>query len=294
MANMRIFPQPLSNNEKGTYDMVLDYSEYIIESGLTGVVNYRRQENNTHLFKHRSVCPFCRIEIKNSIYFKTKHGPEWLFSGSFFESERVLQCPNCGWWEYSYENSSDSIDEGVRANEIKYASAILRAYNDNSMDIPITELRKYLEKKPDLLYSINPHKLEEVVRSVFKDFYPSCEVKTFGQTRDGGRDGLIIMDDGSHHLLQVKRRTHRNHTEGISQLRELIGASVIEDNLSGCIYVTTAAHFSDDAQKYAQQVVSKKVVETFDLINYSEFLHMMELTKDHLPNKWRELLSIKE
>lgn len=274
--------------------MILDYSECIIERGITGIVNFQREETNTHLFQHRSICPFCNIEIKNKIHQKSKRWPEWLFDGSFEENEKVVQCPNCGWWEYEYQNSSDSVDDGVVANEIKYASAILRAYDDNSMDIPITELRKYLDKKPDLLYSINPHKLEEVVRSVFKDFYPSCEVKTFGQTRDGGRDGLIIMDDGSHHLLQVKRRTHRDHTEGISQLRELIGASVIEDNLSGCIYVTTADHFSSDAQEYAQQVVRKKVVETFDLIDYNEFLHMMELTKDHLPDKWRELLSIKD
>lgn len=140
--------------------MILDYSEYNIESGISGVVNFTGEQTNTHLFQHKAICPFCNIEIKNNIHFKRKQGPAWLFGGSFVESERVVQCPKCGWWEYSYRNSSDSIDEGVRANEIKYVTAILRTYNDDSMDIPIIELRKYLDKKPDLLYKINPHKLE--------------------------------------------------------------------------------------------------------------------------------------
>lgn len=274
--------------------MILDYSEYTFERGIEGVVNFCREDSNIQLFNHRSICPFCKIEIKDNIHSAVKHWPEWLFNGSFVEHEDVFQCPKCGWWEYRYINSSDSVDDGVCATEIKYASAILKTYDNNSMDIPIAELRKYLEKKPDLLYSINPHKLEEVVHSVFRDFYPSCEVRTFGQTRDGGRDGLIIMDNGQHHLLQVKRRTHKNHTEGVSKLRELIGASVIEDNLTGCIYVTTADHFSPDAHEYANRVVQKKVIETFDLIDYNEFLHMLELTRPHLPNKWKELLSIKD
>ena len=61
------------------------------------------------------------------------------------------------------------------------------------------------------------------MRSVFSDFFPSCTVKEFGQTRDGGRDGLLIDENGRQFLLSIKRRESPDATEGVSTLRDLIG-----------------------------------------------------------------------
>lgn len=44
--------------------MILDYSEYVLESASSGLVNFVDQENNAALFKHNSICPFCKIKIK--------------------------------------------------------------------------------------------------------------------------------------------------------------------------------------------------------------------------------------
>lgn len=252
--------------------MIVDYSEYITEKASKGIVNSVYVENGLPLFKHDSVCPFCKQKIENVIHHKSKTDyPEWLW-GRFDQSELVVQCPNCGWWEYS--------------------SGILKTYEDSDIDIPLEVLRKYINKDTSVIYNIDAHKMEELVRSVFSDFYPSCKVKAFGKTRDGEKDGLLIDNSGKQSLIQIKRRTKANATEGVEALRALIGTTVIEDNVRGCIFVSTADHFSKPAKDYASNVINKNIVDTFDLIDCKEFLRMADLVRDKLPDVWTKLLKL--
>ena len=272
--------------------MILDYSNYKTLSAQQGIVNFEIAEHNIQLFKHDAICPFCQERIDSKIYYKSKtEYPEWLY-GSFNQNETVVQCPKCGWWEYKYINSSDAIIDGIRASNVEYTTAILKEYADNDIDVPLNALREYILKKPDIIYKIDPHKMEDLVRSVFKDFYPSCKVFSFGKTRDGGKDGLLIDENGKQFLIQVKRRENASKAESVTGLRQLIGVKVLEDNVSGCIFVTTADHFSSPAKTYAQQVVQKSVVESFDLYDCKEFLKITDLVKDKLPNSWSSLLKL--
>ena len=272
--------------------MILDYSRYVSEKGHKGLVNYIFTESQLPLFSHKSICPFCKIEINNEIYSKSKHEyPDWLF-GSFDQWEEVIQCPNCGWWEYKYQNSSDAIIDGIRASDIEYSSAILKEYDNSSSEVPIEALRKELLRKKDIIYSIDTHKMEELVRSVLADFYPSCKVYEFGKTRDGGKDGILVDDDESQILLQVKRRMNPNSTESVIALRELMGVSLLYDNVKGCIFVTTADHYSPEAKEYAKAMETRHKVETFELIDCKEFLKRIDLTKDCLPTVWETLLKL--
>lgn len=273
--------------------MILDYREYVLESASSGLVNFVEQENNAALFKHNSMCPFCKIKIDNKVYFKTKKSyPEWLF-GSFAESETVIQCPKCGWWEYEYKNSSDAILDGIRASDVKYASAIIKKFDDDSVEIPINILRSYIEKNPETIYSIDAHKMEDLVRSVFKDFYPSCEVKSFGKTHDGGKDGIIINADGTQTLIQIKRRTNSNSIESVCGIRELVGVAAVENSVNGCIFVSTADHFSKDAKQFANKAIKSKIVDKFDLIDYKSFIEILGISNDKMPSLWENLLTIK-
>lgn len=272
--------------------MIVDYSEYITEKASKGIVNSVYVENGLPLFKHDSICPFCKQKIENVIHHKSKTDyPEWLW-GRFDQSELVVQCPNCGWWEYKYSNQSDAIVDGIRAMDLEYSSGILKTYEDSDIDIPLEVLRKYINKDPSVIYNMDAHKMEELVRSVFSDFYPSCKVKAFGKTRDGGKDGLLIDNSGKQSLIQIKRRTKANATEGVEALRALIGTTVIEDNVRGCIFISTADHFSKPAKDYASNVINKNIVDTFDLIDCKEFLKMADLVRDKLPDVWTNLLKL--
>lgn len=272
--------------------MILDYSQYMTEKGERGIVNFKNVRRNISIFQHDSICPFCQKKIETTIYQNYKaETPEWL-CGSFEQWEYVIQCLDCGWWEYRYSNQSDAIVDGIRASDREYSSAILRSYNDNAIDVPINALREYINKNPSKIYKINEHRMEDLVRSVFSDFFPSCTVRKFGQTRDGGKDGLLIDENGQQFLISIKRRESPNATEGVSTLRDLIGATVVEDNISGCIVVSTADHFSKDAAHYAKKVLSQKFIERFELIDCKEFLRITDLTKDKLPTTWEGLLKL--
>lgn len=272
--------------------MILDYKEYVTEIGEKGIVNYISTESNLPIFSHETECPFCHTEIKNMVYKKSRRDyPDWLF-GSFDQREEVIQCPICGWWEYKYQNSSDAVVDGIRASDVEYSSAILKQYDDSSSEAPIDALRQQLLKTSDIIYSIDPHKMEDLVRSVFSDFYPSCKVYSFGKTRDGGKDGVLVDNDGKQILLQIKRRTNPNATEGVVPLRDLMGVSLLHDNVKECIFVTTADHYSTDAADHANAMVIRHKVDAFELIDCKEFLKRVDLTKDKLPTVWEKLLKL--
>lgn len=274
--------------------MILDYREYVTESASKGLVNYISRDTNLALFDHKAICPYCKTKIENVVYSKSvREYPDWLY-GSFDQSENVVQCPKCGWWEYKYSNQSDAILDGIRASDVEYASAKLRTFDNASVEVPLEVLREYLLKKPDLIYEIDAHKMEDLVRSVLKDFMPDCEVKHFGKTRDGGRDGLLIDAEGKQTLLQVKRRTKADATESVVALRELMGVAILENNLKGCIFVSTADHFSRDVEKYAQQVLNTNFIEKFELVNCDEFLSRLNLVQKNVPQEWQKLLKLEK
>lgn len=277
----------------GGISMILEYKDYVWDKGSKGLVNYKVADKNVSIFQHNSVCPFCNKKIDNVIYSNSKHDtPEWLW-GTFDENERVIQCPICGWWEYRYSNQSDAILDGIRASDVEYASSIIKQYKDEDVTIPIEVLREYVLRKPDVIYKIDAHKMEELVRSVFSDFYPDCKVKHFGKTRDGGRDAILIDSEGKQTVIQVKRRQSANATEGVEPVTALLGVSVLEDNLKGCIFVSTADHFSRDAKAFAQKAIDKQKVECFDLIDCATFLEQVNIVRDKLPVTWEKLLKLK-
>ena len=132
--------------------------------------------------------------------------------------------------------------------------------------------------------------MEELVASVFKDIM-DCKVLLVGKSHDGGKD-LILLDGDRQTFVQVKRRTQPDKVEAVSSIRNLIGASIIGD-ANACIFVTTADHFSKDAQVAAQKVVEKKVFDSFELIDYRKFVDMLNLQKENYPKEWEQLLKIK-
>lgn len=272
--------------------MILDYSEYIINAGADGIENGIFKENNKTLFyEKRGHCPFCNLDIENKAYstYKTEY-PDWL-EGSFSQGEDVWICPNCGWWEYQYRNSSDAMLDYIRLSEIKIKTAILRQYETNSKDVPIKALNDYIYKNPRKIYDIHHKKMEELTKSVFEEHY-NCEVEMVGKSHDGGKD-LILVNSDDPIIIQVKRRTKSDKVEPVSSIRELLGATLLGEAKS-CIFVTTADHFSKEAIKASEKAIQKNIVESYDLVDYHRFIDMLNLNKVKEKEPWRRFISIKE
>lgn len=269
--------------------MILDYNQYIKESGEEGIVNFTKVKNTLENLQIKSgYCPFCKKKIKNQVYYKWNNKIRWC---SAVEYEIVIQCPDCGWWEHSYTFQSDDIDEGIRATTLELTQAVLKKYELDSKSVPIEILNQYIVQHPDKIYGINDKKMEELVASVFKDFV-DCDITVVGKSHDGGKD-LLLLDGEKQTFIQVKRRTQAQKVEPVSSIRELIGASILGD-ANACVFVTTADHFSKPAQDAAKKVVEKKILSSFELIDYNRFVNMLNLQRKDYPNKWEEILRIKD
>ncbi|MDE7327661.1 MAG: restriction endonuclease [Lachnospiraceae bacterium] len=269
--------------------MILDYSQFIKISGEEGIVNFQAVNYTMDkLTEKKGFCPFCKKKINNEVYHEMNNNINWCTA---VEYEHVVQCPQCGWWEHLYSFSSDDTDQGLRATSSELTQAILRTYDEDSKSVPVEILNKYIAENPEKIYGINDKKMEELVACVFKDFM-DCDINLVGKSHDGGKD-LILLNGDKQIFVQVKRRTQASKVESVSSIRDLIGASIIGE-ANACIFVTTADHFSKPAQNAAQKVVEKKVLDSFELIDYHRFVDMLKLQRENYPRQWEQLLQIKK
>ena len=47
--------------------MILDYNQFITERGTRGIVNFAIADRNTSVFRHDSICPFCKRKIESVV-----------------------------------------------------------------------------------------------------------------------------------------------------------------------------------------------------------------------------------
>lgn len=281
----------VKNETRKVFSMIFDYSNYTERRGSRGVVLYKSVETNTDLFAEEAKCPFCADSHLTTVYSKEKKDyPEWLW-GSFDEYETVLRCDNCGWWQYNYRNQSDAVVDGIAASDLQIVSATLRTFDTGERSIPIQVLSQYIGEHPDKIYSIHDKAMERLVQSVFRDFF-LCDVELVGKSHDGGKD-LIMIDSGVKTFVQVKRRMAKDKVESVKEIRDLLGAAYSED-VRSCAFVSTADHYSSEAQKLANKMVEVRKFDRFDLIDCRQFIEMLKLTRKDYPEVWRKLLRISD
>jgi len=183
-------------------------------------------------------------------------------------------------------------DSGWEVNykdwELTVNSAILREFEVGSNSIPIEVLKSYLSKNEDEIFHIHHKKMEELVASIFRNHY-DCEVQIVGKSNDGGVD-LILINSDKPTIVQVKRRTDRRKTESVKEIRDLIGATLLSDSRK-CIFVTTADHFSESAIKARDCALTKSIVDSFELYDFSSFMSTLNLYKTDRERAWLRMLT---
>jgi len=232
-------------------------------------------------------CPYCGTTLKKYYFFQ--RADKHFKSGEYIEQdESIYYCPKDGWWQHKiYERQDVSpknwysiIHEGV-----------LKTYDLSSSSAPIAVLNDYIYHHPEKVVDMHHKKMEELVASVFSDFY-CCEAKVVGKSSDGGVD-VILLNSDTPTMIQVKRRQNLNHTESVSGIRELLGATLL-NNSKSCMFVSTAKHFSIDAQKTASLAIKLGHVHQFNLIDYGQFISMLQSRPQNIQNIWNELLVLEK
>lgn len=275
--------------------IILDYSDFYEDSyeyskkGNSDKIltkEYKKPSDINTFFQKRGYCPFCKKDI-DRVYKNTKSGNVGVEIWQFVD---IWECDTCGWWEYSYRFSEekDYGGEGISTenwDNNKYA--IVKKFDVVDKQIPINTLMNELEKKKEILYHIDPYKLEDIAQVVFSAYY-NCEVKQVGKTGDGGKDLIIIQSDNPI-LVQVKRRGNPEHIELVKGIREFVGTMYIEDCKNG-IYLSTAKDFSGGSKDTASNLLNNKKLDKFDLINYEEFCNMLGVIKKGSNKPWMKLV----
>jgi hypothetical protein len=57
------------------------------------------------------------------------------------------------------------------------------------------------------------------------------------------------------------------------------------------IFVTTADHYSSVSVKTINQLISKKILESFEMIDFERFVEMLHITKSPKEAVWEQLMN---
>lgn len=264
------------NNIIGYYDYYYDKHEYSRIGKGSGEIRVDTPPNDVQKFFYNDkVCPFCGTTLKK-IFLGIRSEPR---GGDLYERGLVLECQKCKWWTYKYRFSDDAdlVDE-VRSFYIdERYYGITKSFNIDDRMLPIEVLTEELKKTPELLYDINPYKLEELAQEILKGVY-DCEVYHVGKTGDGGKD-LIVLESNEPILVQVKRRENPNHVELIKGVREFVGTLFIEDKRKG-IYISTAKRYSKGSKDVAKGLINNRKLDYFELIDYDKLCSLIGNIKE--------------
>lgn len=266
--------------------MIFDYSQSILRTKYDLLEDHRSplyEKIATNFFNnHYEKCKYCETDLLTPI----KNVPS---KGSFGHDETgiVYDCPNCGWWFFKREESL-YLGEGVSQYHSNTFIGILRKYSTDSKEVPISTLRRELLQRPKIAHELNPTRFEKLVGDILRG-----EVIHVGKTNDGGIDLILINSEEGSTIVQVKRRTKVNSTEGVVPIRELIGTMAI-NNHKQAIFVTTAKKYSKQAQEARVKVIQNKVVDKIELIDFPKFIDILKLTSHKQERPWERLVGFTE
>ena len=221
------------------------------------------------VFYNQNICPFCKHNLNLASKDDYDEDLNYIIAEAY-----VGECYFCGYWQaYYYEDVSGEGPMGTQKERIEAHVSKLYEYPES---IPIEckrELAQYLKVNPAYWNLIEPRKLEILISDIFKANYKNCDVVHVGAPNDGGFDVVFIDSGEKRWLIQVKRRENHEKSEGVSTLRNLLGAMVLENSKYG-IVVSTSDQFSYWAN--LAQRNAKKLGYVVELIDRGKLARMIE------------------
>ena len=196
---------------------------------------------------------------------------EYVDEESSYRNYCLWYCRNCRFWQARFY--SDPSRDCIPPLDFYAYISKLREFNGNLPKGCNEELALHIRQYPDLLHSFNATRFEKFVADVFRANYTHAEVSHVGKSGDGGVDVLLIDAEAEQWFIQVKRRGSQKSSEGVSTIRELLGAMFVDGVRTG-IVVSTVERFSPDAQGLVAK--AKKRGVAVHLVNKDSFNRMLD------------------
>jgi hypothetical protein len=180
-------------------------------------------------------------------------------------------CRRCRYWRYHYFKRNTFPRGSGFTLSYSSIAAKKREYESEMPDGVAGDIASWIRRTPRSWHTMNPRRFERLVADVFRRNHSAAEVHHIGRPDDGGVDVLLVESDGKRWLIQAKRREAPTASEGISTIRNLLGATVLEGTEYGMV-VSTADHFSYRARQAIGRAHERGMVlrlldrRTFDLM----------------------------
>lgn len=216
------------------------------------------------------VCPFCSETFNEYRHIpEDKSPPDSKILHVIMEPIIVI-CKKCGWWQTKEEGKliGANIESKIKNQIVNSAysyHAVIESIDISSNNIMVEDLRRHLLNNWQDRKLISAGKAESLVKSLLKE-HLNCDI--FSATAnvnepDGGIDLYVGHENGRvKSAVQVKRRITKE-TESVSEVRNFVGALVIE-NLKKGIFVTTAEKYSSVAKKIPDKLNNRLELELID------------------------------
>lgn len=186
-------------------------------------------------------------------------------------------CNTCSWWHSTQEGLQNGDGQKTFSPFVYYP--VIDELDISTDSIALEDLKSNLLMRWDDRKLISSGKAESLVPSILKE-HLSCDVFTATantNAADGGIDLHVCSKNGSViSAVQVKRRIKKD-SEPVSEVRDFVGAMVIEGFQKG-YFVTTAQRFTSVAQRIPNQLKQINSRLELELIDGQK---LFELLKTH-------------
>jgi HJR/Mrr/RecB family endonuclease len=195
-------------------------------------------------------------------------------------------CMRCRYWRWHFLDSEFEARGGSYSHRyVSYVSKV-REFAADLPDGCSSDIAQWLRRRPEAWEVMSPRRLETFVADVFRSNHGDAEVIHVGGASDGGVDVVLVESASQQWLIQVKRRARIGKGEGVSTIRNLLGAMMLHPNAYG-IVVSTADHFTYQARRAAS--AAAKVGRTVKLVDRGLLNRMMAPLLPSVP--WDALIS---
>lgn len=230
-------------SELDTGEVLPGYLPYDLPNASQVAEKFRRairRRGPTQIPLLSPACPFCQTRLKR-VRKELRSGPE---EDDDYWSAALEWCPRCRYWRWHHLNSMVYGSRGLMAmHEYESRASKLAEFQDQMPSGCIGEIATQLRQRPHFWHTIHPRSLEILVGEVITANFGPVDVQHIGGTNDGGVDLVWVQSDSERWLVQVKRRQHPDAGEGVSTVRNLLGAMLLDGATHGLV-VSTADHFT--------------------------------------------------
>ena len=212
------------------------------------------------------------LKTNNSVDRKSTYGPlrDRPVAARSIIDERLLLCPQCGWWYRSYASTTTDYQH-LRFYKSRAASVgVLKSFSAQDVSTPAEEVRAYLVGKYSSRFEVHPRVMEQTVESVFRSL--GYETRLTAYSKDGGVD-VVLQRDGQDVAVQVKR--YKNKI-GVEQIRELVGTLSLSPGYYGGMFVTSSS-FTEGAESAAS--TANALGYRVELIDANAFFERLQLAQ---------------